>query len=123
MCQVHPFDWSLLPSTVFSAFTCVLFHHECSNTRAQVFQESLGVPLTPQLVAPPQDCHAFQLVPLCTASTVEAASRCMWPPPMANVCCAHHNFGIPGWAPTEAVQPKTQVETYLSCNLSAVAEK
>ena len=78
MCQVHPCDWSLLPSTVFSAFTCELFCCACPGTCAQVFQESLGVPLTLQLVPPLHDCCAFQLVPLCTVSTVEAASRCVW---------------------------------------------
>ena len=91
-CQVHPCDWSLLPSTVLSTFTCVLFCHACSDTHAQVFQESLGVPPTPQLVPPLQDCCAFQLVPLCTTSTVEAASRHMWLPPSPNVCCAHHIY-------------------------------
>ena len=79
MHQVCPCDWSLLPLTVFSAFTCVLFCHTCSDTCTQVFQESLGVLLTPQLVPSPQDCCAFQLVPVCTASTVEAKSR--------HVCC------------------------------------
>ena len=76
MSQVHPCNWSLLPSTVSSVFTCVLFHHACSDTHAQVFQESLGVPLTPQLVPPLPDCCAFQLVSLCTASTVEAMCGC-----------------------------------------------
>ena len=91
---------------LLSAFTCVLSHHVCFNTSAQVFQEGLGVPLTPQLVLPLQDCCAFQLVPLCTASMVEAVSRCMWPLPIPNICHTHHNFGIPGWVPTEAMQPK-----------------
>ena len=112
MCEVHPCNWSLLPSSVFSMFTCVLFHHTCSDTCAQVFQESPGVPLTPQLVLSLQDCCDFQLVPLYTASMVEATSRCMWLPPMPNICHAHHNFGISGWVPTKAVQPKTQVETH-----------
>ena len=107
MSQVHPCNWSLLPSTVSSVFTCVLFHHACSDTHAQVFQESLGVPLTPQLVQPLLDCCAFQLVSLCTVSTVEAMSRHMWLLPIPNICCAYHNFGISGWVPTEAVQPET----------------
>ena len=118
MCQVHPCDWSLLPSTILSTFTCVLFCCMCSNTCTQVFQESLGVLPTPQLVPTLQDCCAFQLVPLCTTSTVEATSRRMWLLPSLNVCHAHHNFGIPGWAPTEAMQPKMQVETCLGCDLS-----
>ena len=94
MCQVHPCNWSLLPSTVLSMFTCVLFHCTCSDTHAQVFQESPGVPPIPQLVPPPQDCCAFQLVPLCTISTVEAMNRRMWLPPLPNVCCAHHIYKI-----------------------------
>ena len=118
MSQVHPCDWSLLSSTVLSVFTCVLFCHMCSDTCAQVFQESLGVPLTPQLVLPLQDCCAFWLVPLCTASMVEAMSRHVWLPPMPNICQVHHSFGVPGWVPTEAVQPKMQVETHLSCDPS-----
>ena len=73
-------------------FTCVLSHHLCSDTCAQVFQESLGVLLTPQLVPPPQDCCAFWLVALCTVSTVEAVSRCMWLPPTLNVCLTHHIY-------------------------------
>ena len=81
----------------------------CSDTHAQVFQESPGVPLTPQVVLPPQDCCTFWLVPLCTASTLEAMSRFMWLPPTLNICCTHHNFGIPWWVPTDAVQPETQV--------------
>ena len=93
MSEVHPCDWSQLPSTVLSTFS-VLFHCMCSNTRAQVFQESLGVLLTPQLVPPPRDCCAFQLVPLCTASTVGAASRRVWLPPMPNVCRAHHIYFV-----------------------------
>ena len=80
--------------------------------------KALGVPSTPQLVLPLQDCCVFQLVPLCTTSTVEAMSRHMWLPPLPNICCIHHNFGIPGWVPTKAVQPKTQVETCLSCDPS-----
>ena len=84
----HSCDWSLLPSTVFIMFTCVLFHPAHSDTCAQVFQESLGVLLTPQLVPPPKDCCAFWLVPLCTASTVEAVSRSVWSPPMS----AHHTY-------------------------------
>ena len=58
---VHPYNWSLLPSTVFSVFTCVLFHCMCSDTHTQMFQESLGVLLTPQLVLPLQECCAFRL--------------------------------------------------------------
>ena len=46
-----------------------------SDTCTQVFQESPGVPPTPQLVLPLQDCCAFWLVLLCTKSTVEVASR------------------------------------------------
>ena len=88
--QVHPCNWSLLPSTVISTFTCVLFHHTCSNTCAQVFQESPGVLPTPQLVPPLQDCCAFLVVPLCTISTVEAMSRRVWLPPLPNVCRARH---------------------------------
>ena len=63
MRQVRPCNWSLLPSTVLDAFTCVFFHHVCTDTHAQVFQESPGVPPTPQLVPLPQDCCAFRLVP------------------------------------------------------------
>ena len=95
-CHTCPCDWSLLPSTVL---TCVLFCHACSDTHAQVFQESPGVPSTPQLVPPPQDCCVFQLVPLCTISMVEAVSRCVWPPPLLNACCAHNMCSAhgPGW--------------------------
>ena len=106
MCQVHPCSWSLLPSTVLSTFICVLFHRTCSDICTQVFQESLGVPPIPQLIPPPQDCCAFQLVPLCTISMVEAVSRCVWLPPSPNVCHAHHNFGIPGWAQLKLHSPK-----------------
>ena len=69
---------------------------------AQVFQESPGVPLTPQLVPLPQDCCAFWLVPMCT--TEEDVGR-------HRTSAAHITiFGIPGWVPTEAMQPETQVE-------------
>ena len=105
-CQVHPCNWSLLPSTVLSTFTCVLFHHACSITHTQVFQDSLGVLPNPQLVPPPQDCCAFWLVPLCTISTVEAVSRHMWLLPLPNVCHTHHNFCIPGWAKRKPHSPK-----------------
>ena len=90
MCQVCPCDWSLLPSTVLSTFTCVLFHGTCYDTHAQVFWESPGVQPTPELVPPPQDCCSFWLVPLCTISTIEAMNRCVWLPPLLNICCAHH---------------------------------
>ena len=119
MCQVHPCDWSLLPSTVLSAFICVLFHHACSDSWAQVFQKSPGVPHTPQLVLCLLDCcAAFWLVPLCTIYTVVAMSGCMWLQPSPNICHAHHNFCIPGWAPTEATQPEMCVETHLGCDPS-----
>ena len=36
MSQVHPCDWSLLPSTVLSVFTCVLFCYTCSDTHSCV---------------------------------------------------------------------------------------
>ena len=92
MSQVPPCNWSLLPSTVLSVFSCVLFHCMCSDTHAQVSQESPGVLPTPQLVPPPQDCCAFQLVPLCTISTGEATSRHMWLLPSLNICHAHHIY-------------------------------
>ena len=52
MHQVCPCDCSLLSSTVLSTFSCVI-HCACSDTHAQVFQESPGVLLTPQLVPLP----------------------------------------------------------------------
>ena len=71
----------------------------CSDTHAQVFQESPGVPLTPQLVLPLQDCCAFRLVSMCT--TEEDVSR-------HRVSAMYITIlGIPGWEPTEALQPKT----------------
>ena len=77
----------------------------CSDTCTQVFQESPGVLLTPQLVPPLQDCYAFQLVSVCT--TEEDAGR-------HQMSAAHMTiFGIPGWAPTEAAQPEMQVELAL----------
>ena len=72
MCQVCPYDWNLLSSSVLSTYSCA-FSHTCSDTHAQVFQESLGVPLTPQLVLLLQDCCAFWLVPVRT--TEEDAGR------------------------------------------------
>ena len=55
-----------------------------------VSQESQGVPHTSYQVPPLLDCCAF--------------GWCL---------CAHHNFGIPGWVPTEAVQPKPRVQLTL----------
>ena len=52
-----------------TAFNCIKHVHlcvilrVCSNPCAQVFQESLGVPPTPQLTLPPQDCCAFGWCP------------------------------------------------------------
>ena len=94
-----------LEPTIFNCFEhfwlCVI-HCVCSDTHTQVFQENLGVLLTPQLVPPLQDCCAFQLVPMCTmeedTSRIQASAMCIT------------IFGIPGWVPAEAAQPKTQVE-------------
>ena len=74
----------------------------CSDTCTKVFQESLGVLLTPQLVPPLQDCCAFWLVPVCTME--EDTSR-------HQMSAGHITiFGIPGWVPTEATQPEMQME-------------
>ena len=54
---VCPHDWSLLPSTVFDALSGVFATCVHSITYTQVFQRSLAVPLTNQLVLLPQDCQ------------------------------------------------------------------
>ena len=62
---------------MFNCIKCVwlcVICHACSDTHAQVFQESPAVPLTPQLVPPLQDCCTFSLLPMC--ATEEDVSRC-----------------------------------------------
>ena len=71
---------------------------------------SLTVPL-------PQDCSAFRLVPECIV--VEATSKWMvWLPPRVFCIWCMTILGVPGWAPTDDMQPEPQAKACLSCDPS-----
>ena len=82
-----------------------------------VSQRDLGVPPHSLTVLPPQDCCAFQLVPV--SIVVEATSKwTMWLPPHVFRIQCITILGIPGWAPTEDMQPEPWAKACLSCNPS-----
>ena len=91
---VHPCDWSLLPSTVFNTLPCVFAMCVQAIACTKVFQRSPGVPLTPQWVLVPQDCHRL---------SVGAPVHLVWIELWSIVCglchmpslSAHHNYWHP----------------------------
>ena len=107
--------WSLLPSSVF--IVLALVNSDVPHQGTWVSQRDPGVLPRSLPVLLPQDCCAFWLVPVCIM--VEATSMwTAWLPP-----CVFHIWhmtilGIPGWAPTEDMQPKLWVKAHLVCNPS-----
>ena len=82
-----------------------------------VSQQDLGVLPHSLTVLLPQDCCAFRLVPVCIM--VEATSKwTVWLPPRIFCIWCMTILGVPGWAPTEDMQPKLWAKAHLSCNLS-----
>ena len=107
-CQSSILQVGITASHIFNCIKCFslcVICCACSHTCAQVFQESPGVLLTPQLVPPLQDCCAFWLVPVCT--TEEGASR-------RRVSAAHITFTYCNYQRTpNGVNAKELTETLL----------
>ena len=107
--------WSLLPSSIL--IVLALVNSDVPHQGTWVSQRDLGVPPHSLTVPLPQDCHAFRLVSM--SIVVEATSKwTMWLLPHRFSIRCVTIFGIPGWAPTEDMQPKPWVKDHLGCDLS-----
>ena len=107
--------WSLLPSSI--VIVLALVNSAVSPTGTEVSQRDLGVPPYSLSVLLPQDCCAFQLVLVCIV--VEATPKwSMWLPPRGFRIWCMTILGVPGWVPTDDMQPKLWVKACLGCDLS-----
>ena len=98
--QVHPCDWSLLSSTVSSAFSCVLSATCVQIHTLKCSRKAWECHSFTQLVPLPQDFCAFRLVPICTME--EDVGR-------HQMSAMHITiFGIPGWFQLKPHSPKCE---------------
>ena len=107
--------WSLLPSSVL--IVLALVNSDVPHRGTWVSQRDPGVPPHSLTVPLPQDCRAFQLVPV--SIVVEATSKwTAWLPPRVFCIRCMTILGIPGWAPTDDMQSKLRAKARLGCDLS-----
>ena len=107
--------WSLLPSSVL--IVLALVNSDVPHRGTWVSQQDPGVPSCSLAVPLPQDCCAFWLAPV--SIVVEVTSKWTTWLPLCVFCIRCMTIlGIPGWAPTDDMQPKLWVKARLSCELS-----
>ena len=71
---------------------------------------SLSVPLS-------QDCCAFRLLPMCIVVEVTPRWNVWLPLNILRIQCMTI-LGVPGWAPTDDMQPEPRAKAHLGCNPS-----
>ena len=107
--------WSLLPSSIL--IVLALVNSDIPHQGISVSQRDPGVLPHSLTVLLPQDCCAFWLVPV--SIVVQATLKwTMWLPPHVFHIWCMTILGIPGWAPTEDMQPEPWVKARLGCDPS-----
>ena len=107
--------WSLLPSSVL--IVLALVNSNIPHQGTWVSQRDPGVPPHFLTVLLPQDCRAFWLVPVSIVVEVTSKWTVWLPLRVFRIRCVTI-LGIPGWAPTDDMQPELQAKVHLSCNPS-----